>query len=478
MLFNSYEFVFLFLPVALLGYHLLGKMRLTRAATIFLVVASLFFYARWRIAYLPLLLSSILINFVLVRAMLARPGKDRRRERKRFLLLGLIFNVGLLGYFKYADFFIDNLNQVSGSQFNLLHIMLPLGISFFTLQQIAYLVDVYEGLVKKQNLVDYALFVAFFPQLIAGPIVHHKEMMPQFSKLRNHVFNYRNASRGLLIFAIGLFKKVIVADTLSVWASAGFDDATALPFFAAWCTSLCYTLQLYFDFSGYTDMALGAGLMFNIRLPHNFRSPYKATNIIDYWNRWHLTLTRFITTYIYTPIVRAIGRMTFNKAMLATLVTMFISGLWHGAAWTFVIWGLMHGVAIVCAHFWKKSKRKMPTALAWLITFNFVNIALVVFRAREFGDAVKVLRGMAGLSGWLVVSEGLSVATVLKPIQGDSTTIGMIIVGMLVVLLAKNSTEISDRFKASPVSLIAVIVMLAAAIYRMGLRSEFLYFQF
>ena len=465
MLFNSYEFVFLFLPATLLGYHLLGKMRLTRAATIFLVAASLFFYARWRIAYLPLLLGSIITNYTLVSLLI------RGHKKKLWLWLGLAFNVGLLGYFKYADFFIGNLNAVSGSEFNLMRIVLPLGISFFTLQQIAYLVDVYEGLVKKQNFVDYALFVSFFPQLIAGPIVHHKEMMPQFSKLRNHVFNYRNASRGLLVFAIGLFKKVIIADTFSVWASAGFDEASSLTFFAAWTTSLCYTLQLYFDFSGYTDMALGAALMFNIKLPHNFRSPYKATNIIDYWNRWHLTLTRFITTYVYTPIVRAMGRMTFNKAMLATLVTMFISGLWHGAAWTFVIWGTMHGVAIVCAHTWKKSKRKMPTALAWFITFNFVNVALVVFRAREFADAVKVLRGMAGLSGF-------EVTLPLAAIDGSYWTVALIVAALVVVLTTRNSLEIRDRFVANLISLVAVVAMLAAAIYRMGLRSEFLYFQF
>jgi D-alanyl-lipoteichoic acid acyltransferase DltB (MBOAT superfamily) len=481
MLFNSYEFLFLFLPLALLGYHLLGKLRLTRAATAFLVVASLFFYSRWNIAYLPLLAGSILLNYFIASRMLRAVDAARRR----WLLAALVFNIGLLGYFKYADFLIGNLNAVSGADFNLMHIVLPLGISFFTLQQIAYQIDAFEGLVEGQSIIDYALFVSFFPQLIAGPIVHHKEMMPQFNRLRNHVFNSRNAARGLMIFAIGLFKKVVIADTFAVWASAGFDDAATLPFFAAWSTSLCYTLQLYFDFSGYTDMALGIGRMFNIRLPNNFNSPYKATNIVDYWNRWHLTLTRFITAYIYTPIVRAFRRVSFRKAMVATIVTMFISGLWHGAAWTFVVWGLMHGVAIVIAHNWRKRKLKMPRVLAWLITFNFVNVALVVFRARDFGDAVKVLQGMAGLSGW--VPQGFAgwgagtqaaIAAALAPIAGGWTTLAMIALFLVVALRLKNSIELGESFRLNLVTLAAVVFLLGAGIYRLGLRSEFLYFQF
>ena len=268
MLFNSYEFIFLFLPFTFFVYFYLNSKRLTEASKGFLVVSSLFFYSWWNVVYLPLILVSMVFNYVLGTS-LAKDEGHKKVSKKRLLTIGVVANIGLLGYFKYSDFFIGNVNLVLGSQIGLLHLALPLAISFFTFQQIAYLVDSYRGETKEYDFLNYALFVTFFPQLIAGPIVHHKEMMPQFASSWNKVKNYKNIALGLFIFSIGLFKKVVIADTFAVWATQGFDTATTLTFFEAWATSLSYTFQLYFDFSGYTDMAIGASLLFNIKLPIN-----------------------------------------------------------------------------------------------------------------------------------------------------------------------------------------------------------------
>ncbi|MBE0597762.1 MAG: MBOAT family protein, partial [Desulfuromonadales bacterium] len=400
MLFNSYEFLLAYLPVTLAVYLLFNRLRLTTAASAWLLAASLFFYAWWDVAFLPLILGSILFNYTAGSLLVESDRLKKRLVSKKVILFCAIGgNLVLLGYFKYADFFLGSLNAALGTDLPLLRIILPLGISFFTITQIAFLIDAYEGLVEERKLLNYALFVTFFPHLLAGPILHHKEMMPQFDRVRNKVLNYRNLSLGLLIFFLGLFKKVVIADPFSTIARAGFDGTQVLTLAEAWVTSLSYTLQLYFDFSGYSDMAVGLGLMFNIRLPVNFNSPYKALNIIDFWKRWHITLTTFITTYVYTPILRTFRRVTFAKSLVAVFLAMFISGIWHGAGWTFVIWGALHGGALVVNHIWRRRKWKMPVVVAWLLTFNFVNIAFVFFRAGSWDDALRVLQGMFGFSG-------------------------------------------------------------------------------
>jgi len=293
MLFNSYEFIFTFLPITFFIYFYLNSKRLTQASKVFLVLSSLFFYSWWNVVYLPLILISMLFNYSIGNTLSNKKDFNKSFSKKTILIFGIICNISLLGYFKYGDFFIENFNLLSGANANLLHLLLPLAISFFTFQQIAYLVDSYKAETKEYNFLNYTLFVTFFPQLIAGPIVHHKEMMPQFANVRNMLINYRNIALGLFIFSIGLFKKVVIADTFAVWANNGFDVATNLNFFEAWATSLSYTFQLYFDFSGYTDMAIGIALFFNIKLPINFNSPYKALSIKDFWRRWHITLSRF-----------------------------------------------------------------------------------------------------------------------------------------------------------------------------------------
>ena len=490
MLFNSYGFIFAFLPISFFIYFYLNHKRLGILAKIWLVFASLFFYSWWNIVYLPLILISVLFNYLIASCIISSIKlNDKYFSKKILLQIGLVFNIGLLAYFKYADFFISNTNSLINTDITLLYLTLPLAISFFTLQQIAFLVDSYEGLAKEKNFLDYTIFVTFFPQLIAGPIVHHKEMMPQFRNIRNKLKNYNNVAMGLFIFSIGLFKKVVIADTFAIWATSGFDTATSLNLLEAWFTSLSYTFQLYFDFSGYTDMAIGAALLFNIKLPVNFNSPYRATGIIDFWKRWHITLSNFITVYIYTPLVRSFDQLTFYKAMIATFVTFLIAGLWHGSSWMFVIFGGLHGIALVVNNYWKKTKIKINKVLAWFITFNFINITMVFFRANEFEDATKVLSSMFSLDNIMLPSllgrlmpflnnYGVEFGQFTQNIEGRSFTFAFLVFGFIMVLFFENSTKKLSNFKLNFTNSFIFVMAFSISFYKLSGYSEFLYFRF
>jgi len=454
----------MFLPLSFFIYFFLLQKRLMTGAKGFLVFTSLFFYSWWNIAYLPIILSSLLFNYVIGNT-LNENFKKAKVHKKSLLAFGIVANVALLGYFKYTDFLIENVNSVLDTSVPLLHLALPLAISFFTFQQIAYLVDSYKKETAEYDFLNYALFVTFFPQLIAGPIVHHSEMMPQFASVRNLVKNYRNIALGLFIFSIGLFKKVVIADSFAVWATAGFDTATTLSLFEAWATSLSYTFQLYFDFSGYTDMAIGAALLFNIRLPINFNSPYKALDIQDFWRRWHITLSRFLKDYVYIPLGG--NRKGSFRTYTNLLATFIIGGIWHGAGWTFVFWGFLHGMALVIHRFWKSMGLAMPKVLAWFITFNFINIAWVFFRAKEWEDAMKVLEGMFSLSF----------------VGGSSSTTLLIIftllfIALVMVLSTKNSIQRLNEFKVNIYNTIFIVLSLFISFFHIQRYSEFIYFNF
>jgi len=453
MLFNSHEFIFAFLPLTFFIYFYLNHKRLTELGKVFLIFSSLFFYSWWNIAYLPIILSSMLFNYIIGRSL--NDSNKNGLSRKSFLIVGIICNIALLGYFKYTDFLLANYNLLFSDNVELLHLALPLAISFFTFQQIAYLVDSYRAETKEYDFLNYALFVTFFPQLIAGPIVHHKEMMPQFSKTKNKLINYRNIAIGLFIFSIGIFKKIVIADSFSIWATAGFDTATTLNFFEAWATSLSYTFQLYFDFSGYTDMAIGVALLFNIKLPINFNSPYKATSIQDFWRRWHITLSRFLRDYVYIPLGG--NRMGEFRTYTNLMATFIIGGIWHGAGWTFVFWGFLHGFALVVQRVWSKFGLQLWTWLAWLITFNFINIAWIFFRAKNWDSAINVLSAMFGVNGicftlkhekylsFLSEYDFISFGEVTEHIGDGSKVLNWILLGFVFIWLKNSNSFLTKK---------------------------------
>ena len=414
MLFNSWEFIFLFLPLTLLIFFQLNRRGYYRVAIGWLVFASLFFYGWWNPAYLGLIIFSILFNYA-IGACLSLEGKVQI-YRKLILIVGLTVNLALIGYFKYANFFVSSVNDVVGTTFTLNKIVLPLAISFFTFQQITYLVDSYKGETKEYSFLNYCLFVTFFPQLIAGPIVHHKEVMPQFADKSTYRFHPGNLAVGLTIFCLGLFKKVVFADTIAMFATPVFGAAAEgvpVTFLTAWGGALAYSLQLYFDFSGYTDMAIGAARMFGIKLPINFDSPYKASSIIDFWRRWHITLSRFLRDYLYIPLGGSRkGKLRRN---INLMITMLLGGLWHGAGWNFIFWGGLHGIYLIINHQWHSLQRLLgqdPRQTSWwsqalgvLVTFLAIVVGWVFFRAENMNAALTMLQGMVGKNGLSLPAE-------------------------------------------------------------------------
>ncbi len=432
MLFSSVEFLFVFLPATIAGYAVFARLFSVRSATVWLIAASLFFYAYWDAALLTLLLGSIVFNFVC--------GKRLFAERSRALLwAGLCFNVGLLAYFKYAGFFVENVEAALDMEIADLDIVLPLAISFFTFQQIAYLADIYQGKAVEPDFFSYVLFVSFFPQLISGPIVHHSEMMPQFANKERRWMRRDLIVPALGFLVMGLYKKVVLADGVAPIADQVFDASIAgVPsMMDAWIGTLAYTFQIYFDFSAYSDMAIGIALLFGIRLPLNFNSPYRAVNIIDFWRRWHMTLSRFIRDYIYIPLGgrRKGGARRYSNLLIA----MLIGGLWHGAGWTFIVWGGLHGVYLIANHLFRRIypvREKQAAWSAWtgrVLTLLAVMIAWVFFRSDDLWSASRMLQGMFGM----VTGE---------PVLSGTRTIFWVGLLLVIVWFLPNSWQVFHRF--------------------------------
>lgn len=416
MLFSSYEFLFVFLPATILTFHGLVAFGLRRYAVTVLVGASLFFYGWWDVSFLALLLSSVLANFLLGRRLESCVARGDQRQARGVLAAGIVMNLAALGYFKYAFFIAGNLNALLDTGLVLPAIILPLGISFFTFEQISYLVDVRRDGRSEPDLLHYAFFVVFFPRLVAGPILRAAEILPQLNSPRLTEQRAENLAVGLTLFAFGLFKKTFIADGIAAYATPVFAAAGGgenLDLLAAWGGALAYTMQLYFDFSGYSDMAIGVARCFGIRFPMNFYSPYKATSIIDFWRRWHITLSRFLRDYLYIPLggnrrgpVRRYGNL---------IVTMLLGGLWHGANWTFVAWGGLHGAYLIVNHAWLALRQRSPLVdracryraarlAAWLLTFLAVVVAWVFFRSPTFSSALAMLHAMTGGNGIIIPS--------------------------------------------------------------------------
>jgi D-alanyl-lipoteichoic acid acyltransferase DltB (MBOAT superfamily) len=543
MLFNSSEFLFFFLPVALAGFYLLGNLDRTSALR-WLILISLVFYAWWRPVNVLIILPSILINFGFAWMLLRfNEHENSRGVSKLVLALGISFNVVYLGIFKYTDFIFGTINDVFGANLVLRHIILPLGISFITFQKIAFLVDVQAGRVRSFTFQDYCTFVLFFPQLIAGPIVHYREMMPQFHAAQCR-FDIENVAVGLTLLSFGLFKKIVFADNIAVLITPIYENAAAVgkaSLLLAWMAAIGFTLQIYFDFSGYTDMALGLARFFGIRLPPNFNSPLRASSIIDYWLRWHMTLTRFLTAYIYNPLMLWLTRQRLGKGkpgfsardatigafvsllMFPTVITMFLSGLWHGAGYGFIIWGLLHGFYLTINHGWRvvamrlwsdrsRYDRIMKPA-GFVLTFISVSIAMIFFRSTTIMSAFELLKGIIGLNG---ITLPQSVFDHLGPLSSAFHTIGVIGDGswnghdfiktaiwisvlLFVALACPNTLQILGYYEpalgvkpsstrlvvgrlaewnASLPWAIAVSIIAAIAIGSIGGPSEFLYWQF
>jgi D-alanyl-lipoteichoic acid acyltransferase DltB (MBOAT superfamily) len=491
MLFSSSYFIFAFLPACVIIYFSLNKFGFYRISKAWLCLASIFFYGYWEIKYIPLLLSSIIINFAIGSVIASKKDMENQR-RKYILILGIVLNIGTLVYYKYYNFFLGNVSYLFDGNFTPLNLLLPLGISFFTFTQIAFLVDSYKGKVKEYSFINYVLFVTFFPHLIAGPILHHGEMMPQFKDINNNKFNFSNILSGLCIFSIGLIKKVIIADTFAAYAQEGYSPGYVHDFYSAWATSLSYTFQLYFDFSGYCDMAIGAALLFNIMLPINFNSPYKAVNIQDFWRRWHITLGRYLRDYIYIPLGG--NRVSPFRTYFNLFFTFTIAGLWHGASWLFVIWGAMHGAALIVHRAWKAAGMHMYKPIAWLITFMFINISWVFFRSENFGQASTIISNMFAFFNMRNISleqlplndlsrYGQIAGWVAKNISYGVAAYSSIYIMSAIALLCcslKNSQEIiiGQKIGYFKISILAFISSIAVYLSLHSESAVFLYFNF
>ena len=478
MIFSSYIFMFAFFPLVFGGYFLLSKLKNPVFQHAFLVLASLVFYGWDHPKYVLIIVSSILFNYCLSFGLAKENYSDK--ARKALFLLGIVFNIGILGFFKYTDFVIDNVNFFTGSRIESLNLVFPLGISFFTFQQFSFIVSCYKTKTPCRNFIDYALFVSFFPQLIAGPIVLYEEMMPQFQDESRRRINTENVIRGLAVFGFGFFKKIVLADSFAVFATNGFTYAAEISFLPAWLAAFAYAFQIYFDFSGYCDMAIGGALMLNIELPLNFDSPYRALNVREFWRRWHITLGRALTTYVYFQLGgnrKGRARTYFNL-----MATFLISGLWHGPAWTFVAWGALHGLANIFDRVFEKQQARIPKPIRQAATFLFVTVGWVLFRAESWQQAGDLYRSMflpRALGGYSeICAMFFDGYTSLPQLVTFAMLCLVFVVGVIWVVKEKNAKTLAAEFRITPRSAVLLAVLYSFAILHLTRLSPFIYFNF
>lgn len=498
MLFNSYIFIFLFLPLALLGWYGLNKRKAYDLAKFFIAGMSLWFYGYFNLYYLAIILVSILVNYLISFCIqFCRTVK----QQKGALWIGVLFNLGILFYFKYYDFFFENINAVFGTNVALRQIVLPLGISFFTFQQLSFVIDRAKGKAEHYSFVNYLMFVTFFPQLIAGPIVLYKEMMPQFEDTKNRSFCAENFAKGISIFTIGLGKKVLLADVLAIPVNYGFEQNRFLDTPTTLLVILAYTFQIYFDFSGYSDMAIGLGKMFNIDLPVNFQSPYKACSVKELWQRWHITLSRFFIQYVYIPLGGS--RKGKMRTIWNTFVVFFLSGLWHGANWTYIAWGSMQGLLVIWDNLGligvsnakekKPPKITIPSWLGWLFTFGFFNISLIFFGSKDMASALQMFRniGMWKVTGYLPklcakldIPEFYLIKQVIQMVRPEMLQTAYVLLFFLLLLISgfvisrKNTLQMVEENPFRKKLCIWVILLFVWSVISFSQVSTFIYFNF
>tara|TARA_Y100000768_G_C23982583_1_gene686732 strand:- start:111 stop:1421 length:1311 start_codon:yes stop_codon:yes gene_type:complete len=397
MLFHSSIYLLFFLPTVFVLYFILRKLT-NNDGKVLLIISGIFFYGWWNINFTPLIICSVLFNYYVSKVII---NIDNKKKKQLILFFGIFCNIIYLGIFKYTDFIIININIFFQSNLQTFDLPFPLAMSFFTFQTIAYLVDCYDGEVKVKSLKEFALFIIFFPQLIAGPIVKYNYMMPQFSSSEKKFINPKNILLGLTIILIGIFKKIVLADNLSINVDYGFNNFDTINFLESWITSISFTLQIYFDFSGYIDMATGSALLFNILLPKNFDSPLKSTSLINFWKSWHITLFKFLMNYLYFPILRSLQKINFLNAMIVTLIVFFVSGIWHGPTYGYIIFGTLHGIGIIINHIFNKiTTVKLSNFFGWLLTLLYVNFTFIFFRCENLESAIVIIKNMVGFNGF------------------------------------------------------------------------------
>lgn len=492
MLFNSYSFIFLFLPLALVGYFGLGRAGKQKAAVFFLLVMSLWFAGFGRIYNLAVLSVNLLINYALAGQM--RDAGEKKS--KRILALGVFFNLGILFVFKYYDFFAESINHAFLLKLPLLHLVLPLGISFYTFAQIAYLADLCKADKKADNggiysysLLEYASYVSFFPKLIQGPIAYHNELIPAFRNPLTKKVDFANLSKGIYIFALGLAKKVLLADTLAKIVNIGYNNIDALSTGDAILVMVCYSLQIYFDFSGYCDMAYGIGYMLNIKLPINFNSPYKAVSITDFWDRWHMTLTRFFTRYLYIPLGGS--RKGKIRTMVNIMIVFLLSGLWHGANWTFILWGALNGIVMVIERILHVKEWKKLPGIRRVTAFVLATFAWSIFRADSISQAGslwgRLFTGGHGLyASFADCFNGLVEVSILRRIGFGALMerypccllLLFVIALVLACFFMRNTQEKAEAMQFTNRKAVVTVILLVWSILSLSEISEFIYFNF
>lgn len=489
MIFSSFIFLLVFLPLTIIGYFLINKRNHNQLGKLFLLVMSLWFYAFSEFHICAILILSILINFGLSFYICKTSSVY---WQKFFLIIGLLLNLGSLFYFKYMNFFSSSINQYLGTSLILKEIILPLGISFFTFQQIAFLVDSYKDRELHYSFLDYALFVSFFPKITQGPIALHNEIIPQFNDPKRKQFSFESASRGLFSISMGLAKKLLLADNLGNIADWGYQNISILGTTNALLVMLAYTLQIYFDFSGYCDIASGVCLMLNIDLPNNFNSPYKAVSIDDFWKRWHITLTRFFRTYLYFPMGGS--RKGTLRTYFNIFFIFFVSGIWHGAAFTFIVWGIIHGIGMCLSKFGTNIMKRVPLFIRWIGTFLFVNIAWIFFRSSTLSDAVLMIKQLFSMN-FVPISADMVVMGLPSEFDflqyliylyhpaavyytGSIIVLLFVLISLCISLFPKNTTERVALFTPNRRTLILTVLLLIWSILSVSEVASFMYVNF